>query len=75
MTWLETIGLKLVISWGIPMLTKLVPWVPQAIWDGITDILKHLAGLDDKASAASLFQQGTRAVIATTGVADPAKKF
>lgn len=55
MNWLEKIGLKLAVNWGIPFVAKLVPWVPAAVWQAISEVLEHLAGM-------SLVQRHEKAV-------------
>lgn len=66
MNWLESIGLKLAISWGIPTLATLVPWVPAPVWAAISAILQHLAGLEsdaERVKTGDSFHANTHAVI------------
>lgn len=67
MTWLERIGFKLFMNWGLPMLKKLIPWVPEPVWEAIVAFLNHLGGLGDPSAAAAVFTASTYSCIGATG--------
>lgn len=61
--WLVKILLGIVLSVGLPIAKKLLPWVPSAVWDAISEILKHLSfDTEDPHTVANEFYKNTRSI-------------
>lgn len=68
--WLIKVILSLVVSIGLPIAQKLMPWVPQPVWDAIKEILKNVHLVEDPHTLAEQFHKSTKECI---GVACPLK--
>lgn len=62
--WLVKVLMTLAIQLGIPLAKTLLKWVPQAFWDAVEEMLKHLTfTVDDPEPVAEEFKKRTRECI------------